>query len=334
MGDVALAAPVIRAMTATYPDVEIIILTRQPFTAFFPVDPKVKLFIPDFSGRHKGAAGLLMLYRDIIRSGTIDHVIDLHDVIRTIILRAIFRLSGIPVSVIQKGRREKLGIIKGRRKIALKHTVERYNDVFKNAGFNLEPEKGPSILPDHETFKKASEIYDGFSGLRIGVSPYARHHLKLWPEEYLKKLLGLISEKHEVRFFFFGGRDEEKRIERLAGDVPGSVNLCARLPLREEIAVIAGLDLMIAMDSANMHLAALTGIKTVSIWGGTDPLTGFGAWMQPDNYAIRIPVDELTCRPCTVYGKGKCKRGDFACMMWMTPETVFRRITESGVLNK
>ena len=86
------------------------------------------------------------------------------------------------------------------------------------------------------------------------------------------------------------------------------------------------LDLMIAMDSSNMHMAALVGTKVISIWGGTDPLSGFGAWMQPEEFSIRIPVDELTCRPCTTYGKGECKRGDFACMNWLTPEMVFKKL--------
>ena len=86
------------------------------------------------------------------------------------------------------------------------------------------------------------------------------------------------------------------------------------------------LDLMIAMDSSNMHMAALVGTKVISIWGGTDPFSGFSAWMQPDIFSVRIPIDELTCRPCTIYGKGECRRGDFACMNWLTPEKVFKKI--------
>jgi ADP-heptose:LPS heptosyltransferase len=85
------------------------------------------------------------------------------------------------------------------------------------------------------------------------------------------------------------------------------------------------LELMIAMDSSNMHMAALIGTKVISIWGGTDPLGGFAAWMQPDSFSIRIPVEELTCRPCTIYGKGETKN-DFACMKLLTPELVFNRI--------
>jgi ADP-heptose:LPS heptosyltransferase len=102
--------------------------------------------------------------------------------------------------------------------------------------------------------------------------------------------------------------------------------------LGEELALMTRLNLMISMDSSNMHMAALCGVKVVSIWGGTDPLTGFGAWQQRDEYAIRIPVEELTCRPCTVYGKGGCRRGDFACMMWLTPEKVYEKLISLKIL--
>jgi hypothetical protein len=43
-------------------------------------------------------------------------------------------------------------------------------------------------------------------------------------------------------------------------------------------------------------------------------------------------VNELTCRPCTIYGKGSCRRGDLACMVWLTPEIVFEKINELNIL--
>jgi ADP-heptose:LPS heptosyltransferase len=144
----------------------------------------------------------------------------------------------------------------------------------------------------------------------------------------------MISEKYKARFFLFGGNDESEKLSAFQARIAGSFNTVGVLNLDEELALMSGLDLMIAMDSSNMHMAALTGTKVISIWGGTDPLTGFGAWMQPEDYSVRIPVDELTCRPCTIYGKGECGRGDFACMNWLTPEIVFKKIDKlilSGV---
>ena len=48
--------------------------------------------------------------------------------------------------------------------------------------------------------------------LKIGVAPYARHKLKMWPEEYMIRLLGMIAEKYRVRFFLFGGNDESEKL--------------------------------------------------------------------------------------------------------------------------
>jgi ADP-heptose:LPS heptosyltransferase len=148
----------------------------------------------------------------------------------------------------------------------------------------------------------------------------------MWPEANMIRLLELISEKHKCRFWFVGGNEDSENLETLVTKVHGSTNLAGKLNLEEELLFMSKLDLMIAMDSSNMHMAALVGIKVISIWGSTDPFGGFSAWMQPDSFSIRIPVDELTCRPCTIYGKGECRRGDLACMNWLTPEIVFKKI--------
>lgn len=326
MGDVALVTPVLSEMKRRFPEVEITMLTRSAFQSFFTQSANLSIFLPDFKKRHKGFPGLIRLYRDIKRQGRIDYVIDLHDVIRSKILRFLFRLSGIPVSVIDKGRGDKRDLIRGRRKVQLKHTVIRYCDAFAGAGFALEPSDKQNIIPTPGGLDRTGEILSLTTRLNIGIAPFAKHKLKMWPEGNMIRLMNLISEKQSTRFFLFGGKEELQQLEEFNKKVQGSVNLAGTLSLEEELAVMSRLDFMIAMDSSNMHMAALVGTKVVSIWGGTDPLIGFGAWMQPDEYSIRIPVDELTCRPCTTYGKGDCLRGDLACMNWLTPEIVFKKI--------
>jgi len=113
MGDVALTIPVIAAMREQHPDFGITLLTRKEFSNFFQTSGNLNLFIADFSRRHRGIPGLIRMCRDIIKTGEYDHVIDLHDVIRTRVLRFFFCMAGIPVSVIDKGRQEKRALIKG-----------------------------------------------------------------------------------------------------------------------------------------------------------------------------------------------------------------------------
>jgi ADP-heptose:LPS heptosyltransferase len=310
MGDVALVTPVLREMNKRFPEVEITLVTRSLYKSFFSESDFLSVFSPDFQNRHKGFIGLIRLYGDLKKVGKIDYVIDIHDVIRSKILKLLFRIGGVPVSVIDK------------------HTVIRYCNAFSRAGFNLEPADKQNIIPSASAFKNIGEILNFKINLNIGVAPYALHKLKMWPQENMIRLLNMISENHKVSFFLFGGKGESDQLEEFKKEIRFSINLAGKLSLEEELAVISRLDFMIAMDSSNMHMAALVGTKTISIWGGTDPLNGFGAWMQPDEYSIRIPVDELTCRPCTIYGKGECRRGDLACMNRLTPEIVYNRMDQ------
>jgi ADP-heptose:LPS heptosyltransferase len=332
MGDVALTTPVITAMRKQYPDIELVLLTRPSYQPFFSSIEGLTLYFPDLKERHKGFHGLVQLYKEITRQHKINMVIDLHDVLRSKILRLLFRLSGVPAYVINKGRIEKRLVITGKKKTRLKHSVERYCDVFSEAGFPVTLTEGPWIVPSPSDVIKADLMADTDDELNIGVAPYAKHVLKMWPEENMVRLLELIAEKHRTKFWLFGGIEESEKLANFETRIPGSFNTTGKLSLGEELALMGRLDLMIAMDSSNMHMAALTGTKVISIWGGTDPLSGFGAWMQPEDYFVRIPVEELTCRPCTTYGKGECRRGDLACMNWLIPEKVYQKIDNLKIL--
>lgn len=329
MGDVALTTPVLGGMRQQYPDVQLMLLTRQSFRPFFSSIPGLELFFPDLKKRHKWLWGILRLFKDIRSNYEIDYVIDLHDVLRSKILRFLFRITGVPVAVIDKGRKEKKLLITGKKKIWLKHSVERYCDVFSMAGFPVTPSKGKWIVPAPELASKTAILTGTRNGLNIGVAPYAKHKLKVWPEQNMIRLLELIAQNHKCRFWLFGGEEDSGNLFALQCRIAGSVSLVGKLSLNDELDFMSKLDFMISMDSSNMHMAALVGTKVISIWGGTDPFAGFSAWMQPDSYSIRIPVGELTCRPCTIYGKGECKRLDFACMNWLSPEMVYEKIEKS-----
>jgi ADP-heptose:LPS heptosyltransferase len=80
---------------------------------------------------------------------------------------------------------------------------------------------------------------------------------------------------------------------------------------------------MVTMDSANMHLASLVATPVVSIWGATHPYAGFMGWNQSIDNAVQT---DLPCRPCSIYGKKDCMRGDYACLYQIKPETIVGKI--------
>jgi len=93
--------------------------------------------------------------------------------------------------------------------------------------------------------------------------------------------------------------------------------------LQSELKMMMDLDLMVTMDSANMHLASLVGVPVVSIWGATHSYAGFYGYNQNPLNAVQV---NLSCRPCSVFGNKACWRGDNACMKEITPAMVIEKI--------
>ena len=99
--------------------------------------------------------------------------------------------------------------------------------------------------------------------------------------------------------------------------------MIGKLNMRTELNLMRHLDVMLSMDSANMHLASLVNIPVVSIWGATHPYAGFMGWKQLPVNTVQL---DLSCRPCSVYGQKPCWRGDYACLRDIKPEQVIAKI--------
>lgn len=328
MGDVILTLPLLRAFASSWPGEEMVFVTKRPFDVFISGIPGIKVFLSEHHGRHRGMRGVFRVYADLRKEYNITAVADLHDVLRSKLLRFLFRMNGCRVASIEKGRAEKRLLITGRIGGPLRHTVERYRAVMEKAGYPVKLVQGPWMKPTAAGLEKAASLIKKSHGFRIGVAPLARHKLKMWPSEKMMAMLNMLAVKTDCTIFFFGSPDEAERISELAAMIPGSVAMAGSVGLEEEIALISGLNLMIAMDSSNMHLAAMLGVNTLSIWGATHPWAGFSAWGMPAGNQVQIPMSVLTCRPCTIYGKGECRRGDLACLNWLTPETVLEKVME------
>ncbi|MCD4769656.1 MAG: glycosyltransferase family 9 protein [Bacteroidales bacterium] len=335
MGDVALSLPVIIEAAK---ERRIVIVTKPSFAPFFSNIPGLEIIRVETGGRHKGIIGIVKLYRDIKTSYNVSGVVDLHDVIRSGLLSFLFRLSGVKISRIKKGRVDKRKFIRKKPIGKLPHTTERYKMAFEEAGVKTGDISTPAFFLTDKENRDAVQFVAGVTGnsgeLRIAIAPFARHKTKLWPAEYIPELIRLLNRDFSARFFLFGGGDELSRLEMIATVSDNITIIAGRFDLRQEVAILSLMDVMISMDSSNMHLAALAGIKTVSIWGGTHPDTGFAPVGRQQHLIIGVPSEELECRPCTVYGKGKCKRKNvkYKCLKDISPSFVYRRIKEEGLL--
>ena len=321
MGDVAMTLPAVAALRARYPDLRISILTTPFFQAFFREIPDLD-FVPfDKKKRHKGVLGVIRLWRDIRKQNRIDAVADLHDVLRSKILRTLFRLSGKRTAVIDKGRAEKKALTRPEHKVLrpLEPTITRYADVLGRLGYPVDiPEKAqPVIRPVPAAI---AEIAGEKSAPWIGIAPFAQHRGKIYPLEKMERLVESLSQNKDLKLFIFGGGSQEQAVaDEWAGKYPNTVSAIGKVRLPEELDLISNLDCMVSMDSSAMHMASLYAIPVISVWGATHPYAGFMGWGQTPDHAVQL---DLPCRPCSIYGNKPCLYGDYRCMGGIAPEVI------------
>lgn len=336
MGDVMLLVPVLKSLTRAYPEISVTVITRPRFAPFFADIHGAQVFAADVDQSYRGLSGLFTLARKILTLNNFDLVLDLHDHMRTMILRSFLWMSGKKILVFKKGRAEKKEFVREHNKVIRKlpHTVNRYREVFLRAGYTFDMVPGPftSAAPEEKRSLSAWLASSGVVPKRkrwIGIAPFANHRSKIWPREYTTELIGRLAQNEHLHFFLFGGGEEEiEFFERLHDRFPGcSTRVAGNLSLREEIALLHQIDLMVCVDSSNMHLAVLAGTPLLALWGGTHPDVGFGPYQYDPSVILQISREELPCRPCSVYGKETCLRKDFACLYRLTPELVATEIS-------
>jgi ADP-heptose:LPS heptosyltransferase len=326
MGDVAMTVPVLKAVLDQNPGLTITFASRPDFEGFFKDIPRLIYFAADLNLEYKGFAGLVKLFRALKKSSNFDAVADLHDNLRSKILRKLFRLSGLFYAYIDKGRDEKKLLTRFPNKVLkpLRSTIERYADVFKALGLQADPshqlKKNPLPLSS-DILKITGEKATAW----IGIAPFAKHKGKIYPLERTEEVIKQLNDKNVKLFLFGGSLLEEEICMQWEQKYPAVTSLVRRLTMDQELALISNLDVMMSMDSAGMHLASLEGIPVISVWGATHHYAGFLGYGQSESNII---ADDIECRPCSIYGNKPCFRKDYACLYNIVPETIVTKLSE------
>lgn len=322
MGDVAMTAPVVAAVCAANPTVQFDVLSTAFFEPFFERLPNLRFVGTDIRKEGGGVVALWRLSRRLQGlSAGYGLVVDLHDVLRTKLLRAMLRLSGSHVFVVDKGRRAKRELVSGARRVQLEPMADRYADVFRRAGL---------AVPAGRRLRAKMPLPQGLGVVRqggeiwIGVAPFAQHRGKMYPAEKMRSVVDLLLAHPGVRIFLFGGGASERReAEAIAAGRGRCHVLIGKMSLHDEMAVMSNLDVMLSMDSSAMHVASLYGVRVVSIWGATHPYAGFLGQGQSEDDCLQR--SDLDCRPCSVFGNRPCRWGDYRCFE-IAPGKVVARV--------
>ena len=298
LGDVAILEPILKFRALRCPDVLFLMAAPPLLEPLFRGVENVQFIPVQRKQPPRKLYAELSCYRP-------DMVADMHHVNRVIGVDWLFRLHGVTVRSIRKHNQP------GR------PSWLRYNDVFDRCGLPL-IDNLQSLSTDYWNPKTAShETY------AIGLAPFAQHQGKIWPLDYMEKLLQQLSRDDRYSIFLLGSKDEAKTLDPWAERYPHTVSLAGKYTFEEELKQMSQMDLMVTMDSANMHFASCLGIPVVSIWGATHPCRGFYGWRQNPDWTVQHDLD---CRPCSKFGNKPCKFKDYRCLRAITPQEVMTKI--------
>jgi len=302
IGDIVLTTPLLRALKAQKPEVEIHYITKKAYAPVLEHNPHIdKLFLLEDK---------LSKVLPLLKKEKYDFIVDLHKNLRSMRIKSVLKKS---YASFDKLNRQKWLLVRFKKdRMPKVHIVERYFKTLEKLGVKNDA-KGLEYYSGLEHKKSIpgleESIQDNYAVIVIGGTYYT----KQIPEEKLDEIVSKLN----LPIVLLGGPADQQGAEKFAQKHPQKVySLAGKTPLNESAEIIRRSQFVITSDTGLMHIAAAYQKKTYSIWGNTVPEFGMYPYM-PENTqnSIIMEVKNLSCRPCSKLGYNNCPKKHFDCMM-------------------
>lgn len=169
--------------------------------------------------------------------------------------------------------------------------------------------KGKNILLDNG--------WDGSSQMVV-LNPAAAFETRHWPMPYYVQFAKLWHHHYpNTQFIALGTDFIAEKTKFLLGELGNSlINLVSNTGPFDAFAVIQHVTLVLSEDSGLMHMAWVSGIPTLALFGGTR-----SDWARPlGRHSRFLDSSDLPCGNCMLE---ECPFGTVHCLTRYTPERVF-----------
>ncbi len=323
VGDAVMSLPVLAWLRRFFPLAEITVLAARRVAPLFEFQPGVSMVI-----RYPGDRGKWQVLWEL--RGQFDLAVALPNSLESALG---LWLLGVPyrAGYNTDARRPLLNLpVSGRQRLAGLHTVFYFLGVLQALG-QVATFVPPALhLEDRERAGGARLLAEAAlpgSGPWVGLSPGAAYGpAKRWPPERFAALGAALQQEMGARLVLLGGPGERPVADQVRESLPGPVlDLVGRTELRQALAVLSQLQLLITNDSGLMHAAAALGAPLVALFGSTDPVaTG------PFTTKATVLHHPLPCSPCL---ERTCDLG-YACLAAIRVEEALdaarRRLAEES----
>lgn len=308
IGDIVLASPVFRCLKQQLPNAEIHFLTKLSMKAVTEANPYIDQF-HYFNGNLSALIPQLM-------GQQFDVIIDLHKNFRSWLIQ--FQLK-VPVYAYKKLSWQKWLLTRwGINRMTDRHITQRSLDTVLPLGVVDDQQGLDYFIPEGKGVQMkdipASHQF-GYIAIVIGAS-YAT---KKMPIQQLQQLCAEIN----FPIMLVGGKEDAEEGKAIASiDSIRIYNACGKFTLHESADLVKQAMLVISHDTGLQYIACAFNKKVLAIWGGTSPKLAVEPYygqaqlfMHANGEAYHnFIVPNLSCQPCSNYGKKKCPKGHFNCM--------------------
>jgi ADP-heptose:LPS heptosyltransferase len=316
VGDVILTAPAVAALRRAWPRTRIIYAVKGALRHLVAHNPHIDEVVSLNPGDS------LLSFSRRLRALHYDALLDLHGKIRSRLLHAL--LPRTPRVIWHKRDfSETIAVKLGFRTYrAPMHLADRYHSAVEQlVGRPLERGELRYFLgPDDRRIAEERLVAARVDLSRpiIGISPGASWSTKRWPPSRFGELARqAISAGYQV--VVTGGKGEVRLGSEMASVAPGIVDLCGQLDLRGLGGFISHCSAFVANDSGPMHMARALGVPTLAFFGSTDP----GMF---DFRGHAFMFAGVPCSPCSFFGRRRCPRGHFRCMLDLHADSAWRSL--------
>jgi ADP-heptose:LPS heptosyltransferase len=287
LGDIVHGLQVAASLKAQQPDLQISWIVRdifEPLVRNCEVVDRVYIF-----HRSEGVRGFLKLMREV-RQTQYDYALDMQGLLRTGLM--IWRTRA-RVKAGRSDAREGSTLFY-QRKIPLPPNGEQSHALDILLQFCPVLGAKPALRGELR-FREAADLNLGFVDGRRGqkpilIFPDSRRAEKRW--NGFRQLTDLLLRDGSGRKVIWAGNNLVSYREKFPEDQ--FLNLTGNTSLGSLAALVRRADWVICNDSGPLHLAAALGVKTLGIFGPTDPrLFGPYPLNSPTNHVVQAPVGDL-----------------------------------------
>jgi heptosyltransferase-1 len=294
LGDVVHNLPVASDIRRAFPDAAIDWVVEEAFAAIPRSHPAVRKVLPVAVRRWRSALWRREVRAEIaafvrrLRERHYDAVIDTQGLLKSALITRMAR--GVRYGLDRQSSREPLGFFYDRTFNVpwSQHAVERNRALAAQAlGYTAAPRVDYGIrIPAADFAWLPRQRY-------VVLLHATSAEGKLWPEARWHELGQYFLQRATRCVLPWGNAAERERSERLAEHVPAAV-VPPSLRIEEVMALLAGAQAVIGVDTGLTHLAAALGVATIGLYCATDPartgiygcarganLGGVGAAPQP-----------------------------------------------------